>query len=100
LWDSARWLTAGRLASSLDGRGYPLINFGLAFGTPLTERAVQLGVSTASHANVIGAPLVSASLVPYLIYCIYLWRKNRSFHRYALPGTGAYWRFGAIMGVL
>jgi L-rhamnose-H+ transport protein len=84
----------------LAGLGSPLINFGLAFGTPLTQRALELGVSTASQANVIWAPLVSASLVPYLIYCIYLWRKNRSFNRYALPGTGVYWIFGIIMGVL
>lgn len=84
----------------LAGLGSPLINFGLAFGTPLTKRALQLGVTTASQANVIWAPLVSASLVPYLIYCIYLWRKNRSFHRYTLPGTGAYWIFGVVMGIL
>jgi len=90
----------GLIICILAGLGSPLINFGLAFGTPLTERALQLGVSTASQANVIWAPLVSASLVPYLIYCIYLWRKNRSFHRYALPGTGVYWVFGAVMGVL
>ncbi len=84
----------------LAGLGSPLINFGLAFGTPLTQRALVLGVSRASQANVIWAPLVSASLVPYLIYCIYLWRKNRSFNRYALSGTGVYWIFGAIMGLL
>lgn len=91
---------AGLIICILAGLGSPFINFGLAFGTPLTERALELGVSKASQANVIWAPLVSASLVPYLIYCIYLWRKNRSFHNYALPGTGAYWVFGAIMGVL
>jgi L-rhamnose-H+ transport protein len=90
----------GLIICILAGLGSPLINFGLAFGTPLTQRALRLGVSTTSQANVIWAPLVSASLVPYLIYCIYLWRKNRSLHRYALPGTGAYWFFGAIMGVL
>ncbi len=90
----------GLIICIMAGLGSPLINFGLAFGTPLTKRALQLGVSTASQANVIWAPLVSASLVPYLIYCIYLWGKNRSFHRYSLPGTGAYWIFGAVMGVL
>ena len=90
----------GLIICILAGLGSPLINFGLAFGSPLTTRALQVGVSTASQANVIWAPLVSASLVPYLIYCIYLWRKNHSFHRFALPGTGGYWFFGIIMGVL
>ncbi|HXH51346.1 MAG TPA: L-rhamnose/proton symporter RhaT [Terriglobia bacterium] len=90
----------GLIICILAGLGSPLINFGLAFGTPLTERALEAGVSAASQANVIWAPLVSASLVPYLIYCVHLWRKNRSFCNYALPRTGAYWVFGAIMGVL
>jgi len=90
----------GLIICILAGVGSPLNNFGLAFGTPLTKRAVELGVSSANQANVIWAPLLTASLVPYLIYCIYLWRKNHSFHRYGTAGTGVYWLFGLVMGVL
>lgn len=90
----------GLIICILAGLGSPLNNFGLAFGTPLTKRAVELGVSTANQANVIWAPLLTASLVPYLIYCIYLWRKNHSFHRYGTSGTAMYWLFGIIMGAL
>lgn len=91
---------AGLIICILAGLGSPLNNFGLAFGTPLTKRAVELGVSSTSQANVIWAPLLTASLVPYLIYCIYLWRKNHSFHRFATRGTGIYWIFGIVMGLL
>jgi L-rhamnose-H+ transport protein len=90
----------GLIICILAGLGSPLNNFGLAFGTPLTKRALELGVSSANQANVIWAPLLTASLVPYLIYCVYLWRKNHSFQRYASAGTGFYWLFGLIMGAL
>lgn len=90
----------GLIICILAGIGSPLNNFGLAFGTPLTKRAVQLGVSISNQANVIWAPLLTASLVPYLIYCVYLWRKNHSFGRYGRAGTGVYWLFGVVMGLL
>jgi len=84
----------------LAGIGSPLINFGLAFGAPLISRAAQLGVSPRSQANVIWAPLVTASLVPYLTYCAYLWRKNKTGVLFFLPGTALNWLLGAVMGVL
>jgi L-rhamnose-H+ transport protein len=82
------------------GVGSPFINFGLAFGGPLLTRAAAQGTSTASQANVIWPPLLTATLVPYLAYCAYLWRKNNSLNLYILPGTGSYWLLGALMGIL
>ncbi len=82
------------------GVGSPLVNFGLAFGGPLLTSAAAQGASTASQSNVIWPPLLTATLVPYLIYCTYLWRKNKSLPLFALPGTGSYWMLGALMGVL
>jgi L-rhamnose-H+ transport protein len=91
---------AGLFICILAGVGSPLINFGLAFGAPLISRAAQLGVSPRSQTNVIWAPLVTASLVPYLIYCTYLWKKNKSAHVFFHPGTAINWILGAMMGVL
>jgi L-rhamnose-H+ transport protein len=91
---------AGLFICILAGLGSPLINFGLAFGAPLISRAAQLGVSPRSQTNVIWAPLVTASLVPYLAYCAYLWRKNRTAHLFFHPGTALNWALGAMMGVL
>jgi L-rhamnose-H+ transport protein len=91
---------AGLFICILAGVGSPLINFGLAFGAPLVSRAARLGVSPRSQANVIWAPLVTASLVPYLIYCAYLWKKNKTARLFFQPGTAIYWVFGGMMGVL
>jgi L-rhamnose-H+ transport protein len=91
---------AGLIICILAGIGSPLINFGLAFGEPLKSLAGQLGVSPKSQANVIWAPLVTASLVPYLIYCGYLWKKNKTAPLFFHPGTAINWVLGAMMGVL
>jgi len=97
---SPRSFGTGLVICILAGLGSPLINFGLAFGAPLLSRAAQLGVSPASRANVIWAPLVTASLVPYLAYCTHLWRKNGSSRLFVLPGTAVNWLLGTIMGLL
>jgi L-rhamnose-H+ transport protein len=91
---------AGLIICILAGVGSPLINFGLAFGKSLVDRAAQFGVPPMSRTNVIWAPLVTASLVPYLIYCAYLWKKNKSAHVFFHPGTAINWLLGAMMGVL
>jgi L-rhamnose-H+ transport protein len=82
------------------GLGSPLLNFGLAFGGPLLSSAAARGAGAATQANVIWPPLLTATLIPYLAYCTYLWRKNQSLRLYVLPGTGLYWLLGALMGIL
>jgi L-rhamnose-H+ transport protein len=91
---------AGLAFAIIAGIGSPLVNFGLAFGGPLLAGAAAQGASAATQSNVIWPPLLTATLVPYLAYCSYLWRKNNSLRLFALPGTGSYWWLGALMGVL
>jgi L-rhamnose-H+ transport protein len=93
-------LGAGLLLCILSGVLSPLINIALVFGSPIMSRAAQLGVSPASQANAIWPPLLTATMVPYLAYCFYLWRRNRSLRLFVLPGTGLYWLLGAVMGLL
>ena len=91
---------AGLVIVVLAGIGSPLINFGLAFGDKLKAVAGLQGVAPGSQANVIWAPLNSAAFVPYIIYCIYLWKKNNTAKLFGAPGTGRNWVFGAIMGAM
>ena len=92
--------SAGLVIVVLAGIGSPLINFGLAFGDKLKEVAGLQGVPPGSQANVIWAPLNSAAFIPYILYCIYLWKKNNTASLYKTPGTGRNWVFGAIMGAM
>jgi L-rhamnose-H+ transport protein len=91
---------AGLIIVVLAGVGSPLINFGLAFGDKLKEVAGLQGVSPGLQANVIWPPLNTAAFIPYILYCIYLWRKNNTAKLFTAPGTGRNWLFGAIMGAL
>jgi L-rhamnose-H+ transport protein len=97
--DRARF-KVGLAYAVVAGIGSPLVNFGLAFGGPLLAGAAARGAGPASQANVIWPPLLSATLVPYLAYCAYLWRKHQSLPLFVLPGTGSYWLLGALMGIL
>jgi L-rhamnose-H+ transport protein len=95
-----RGLAKGLVFAVLAGVLSPSTNFGLAFGEPLLARAAEQGASTMFQANVLWPPLLAATLVPYLAYCAYLWRKNHSLRLFALAGTRHYWLFGMIMGLL
>lgn len=88
---------AGLALCILSGLGAPSNNFGAAFCTPTIHRAVAIGTSPTNEYNVIWAPLLTAALVPYLIYCIFLWRKNRTFHLFGAPGSGINWVYGFVM---
>jgi L-rhamnose-H+ transport protein len=91
---------AGLFICFLAGLGSPLINFGLAFGEPLLARAAAQGVAPSSQPNVIWAPVASAAFLPYIIYCIYLWKKNKTSTLFLAPRTGRNWVLGAVMGLL
>jgi len=90
---------AGLVLVILAGIGSPLTNFGLAFGDALRDVAGRQGVSPASQANVIWAPLNTAAFIPYIIYCLYLWKKNNTASLFRVPGTGRNWLFGALMAM-
>ena len=90
---------AGIILCILAGIGSPFNNFGLAFGKPLIDAAVAHGAGPGSQANVIWAPLNTAALIPYIIYCAYLWKKNGTSSLFRAPGTGLNWIFGAVMGL-
>jgi L-rhamnose-H+ transport protein len=90
----------GLVLALVAGAGSALQNFGLAFGVPLLHRAAELGTPLAFQANVIWAPLLTATLIPYLLFCGRLWKKNHSWNLFFAPKTAKYWWFGLIMGAL
>jgi L-rhamnose-H+ transport protein len=90
----------GLLFAIIAGIGSPFLNFGLAYGDPVLKSAAAQGASLAAQSNAIWPPVLTATLVPYLIYCATLWRRNRSFGLFGASGTGFYWVLGGLMGLL
>jgi L-rhamnose-H+ transport protein len=90
----------GLILAIVAGAGSALQNFGLAFGVPLLRRAAELGTEQSYQANVIWAPLLTATLVPYLVFCARLWKKNHSWNLFFAPKTARYWLLCLLMGSL
>jgi L-rhamnose-H+ transport protein len=93
-------ILAGLMLSVMAGILSPTTNFAIAFGGPLLKQAADHGTSEAFQANVLWPPFLTATLIPYMIYCALLWKKNSSFRYFSEPGTGHYYGLGAVMGLL
>ena len=91
--------TAGLILAILCGCGAAFMNFGLAFGAPLSDMAIRYGANRASAANAVWLPLLAAGAIPNLLYCLYLLHRNSSgcnFRHSALN----HWMLALAMGVL
>lgn len=73
------------------------MNFGVAFGTPLTQAARSFGASDLDAINAIRLPLLLAGSVPNILYCAWLFKRNRSADKYRVGPS--HWALAAITAV-
>lgn len=85
----------GLLLAILCGLCASLMNFGVAFGTPLVQVARSFGANEHNAINAIWLPLLLAGAVPNVLYCVWLLKKNRSGHRYRVGRS--HWALAALM---
>jgi len=83
----------------LSGLTAALMNFGLAFGSPILEAAQKNGAPKLWSSNAVFLPLMLAGGVPNLAYCIYLMRKNKTGNRFGEAGSGSHWFLAALMAI-
>jgi L-rhamnose-H+ transport protein len=62
----------------------PLMTLALAFGSPIMDRALALGVSTNSSTYLIWDLVLPLGSIASVIYCLYLMHKNRSLSQLKL----------------
>jgi L-rhamnose-H+ transport protein len=72
-----------------------LMNFGIAFGTPLVQLARSFGADRLNAINAVWLPLLLAGSVPNVLYCIWLLKRNRSLDKYRVGRS--HWVLAAIM---
>lgn len=89
----------GLVFCGLSGLTAALMNFGLAFGSPLLEAAQKNGTPKLWSSNAAFLPLMLAGGVPNLVYCIYLMRKNNTRNRFREAGSGSHWFLAALMAM-
>ncbi len=90
----------GLLVCVFAGIFCPMMNFSVFFGQPISKQVVDLG--TVASYNVGYAQLLPALLggsFAQIVYCIYLFAKNKSFKNYFIKGTGTNWLRGVLMAV-
>jgi L-rhamnose-H+ transport protein len=94
-----RSIGKGLLFCLISGLGSALVNFGLAFGTPLIDAAAGTGTSALWAPNAVWLPLMLAGGIPNVVYCIYLMQKNKTADRFGIPGTSSHWALAALMAL-
>jgi L-rhamnose-H+ transport protein len=94
---SQKHTSRGLLLAFLCGILASLMNFGVAFGTPLITLARSFGANSLNAINVIWLPLMLAGAVPNILYCAWLMKRNRSGHRYRVGLS--HWALAAIMAI-
>jgi L-rhamnose-H+ transport protein len=92
-------IAKGLVFCTLSGLTAALMNFGLAFGSPILEAAQKNGAPKLWSSNAAFLPLMLAGGVPNLAYCIYLMRKNNTRNRFREAGSGSHWFLAALMAI-
>jgi L-rhamnose-H+ transport protein len=90
----------GLLVCILSGIFSAMLNFSFIFGGELRERSAVLGASTAASASAIWCLALSAGFLANAGYCVYLLKKNRTWHLFSEPAVPlVYWGGAILMGV-
>jgi L-rhamnose-H+ transport protein len=92
-------LAKGLVFCTLSGLTAALMNFGLAFGSPILEAAQKNGAPKLWSSNAVFLPLMLAGGVPNLAYCVYLMRKKNTRNRFREAGSGSHWLLAALMAI-
>ncbi len=90
----------GFIFALLSGVCGSMLNFAVAFGSPLIEAAAKNGASPAMVTNVVWAPAVIAGAIPGVIFCLLQVKKNKTASNFLVSGTSHYWALAFLMGVL
>ena len=77
-----------------------LVNFGLIFGTEISEQAIKHGAHLANSSNAVWALVFTSNFLVNVGYCVFLIRRNGTGPLFKENGTGWYWIAAAIMGIV
>jgi L-rhamnose-H+ transport protein len=92
--------TVGLIICVLSGIFSSMLNFSLVFGDELRVRAQAGGASPAMAANPIWSLAVFGGFLTNIVYCAYLFKKNRTWAVYREGNLPAYLLLGGSMGLL
>jgi L-rhamnose-H+ transport protein len=77
-----------------------LVNFGLIFGTQISDQAIKHGAQMANASNAVWALVFTSNFLVNVAYCVFLIRRNGTGFLFKESGTGWYWMAAAVMGIV
>ena len=75
-------------------------NLGFAFGSQISQKALELGASATGAGSAVWAVLVPPVFLCNFTYSVYLLRRNRTFQYFRTPHTAGYFGLAVLMGTL
>ena len=96
----ARPFGVGLLLCAGSGVLSAVLNIGYSSAQPIIQTAVRMGHTRSAGSNLIWALLLSSGALPNLCFCWYLFRKNGSWKKYALPHSAPLYLLTIVMGLL
>jgi L-rhamnose-H+ transport protein len=96
----ARSIRVGLLLATGAGVFSGVFNIGFSLAQPIAQAGRASGLSDFSSANLIWLIMLGAGLLPNLGFCVYLFRKNRSFSGFRKPGVARLYTLTVLMALL
>jgi L-rhamnose-H+ transport protein len=93
-------LRTGVIVCVVSGILSSLLNLAFTFGDEIRRIALRLGMPGEAAVTTLWLPIVLFGVLPTLVYCLYLFRRNSSWQAFTEPGTRSHWFFGMLMGLL
>jgi len=90
----------GLLMATFAGIFSAFINFAFNFSDSLKAAAIEAGASAVSAADPAWALALWGGLIPNVLYCVFLFNKNKTWGDYKKTGTSHYYLLAALMGVV
>ncbi|OHB80999.1 MAG: hypothetical protein A2V98_05425 [Planctomycetes bacterium RBG_16_64_12] len=97
---SRRRLVLGLGVVIVSGLFDPMLNFAFHFGGAIEDAATAQGASPLASSDALWVWPLLGSFVANAAYCSFLLTRNRTWQRYAQPGTLSHWGLAALMGVI
>jgi len=91
---------AGLLICIFSGIFSAMLNMAFAFSQPVVEAGIETGASHFGALNAVWMVALAGGFIANAVYTGYLLTRNKSWSKFTVPGTGLFWLYGVIMGVL
>jgi len=96
----ARPFWTGLLLCTGSGLLSAVFNIGYSLAQPVVKSAVLLGNSAFAGSNLIWVLMLSSGAIANLLFCAWLFRKNRSWSKYGDAKTAPLFGLAILMGLL